>query len=78
VLLDAGLAHVVQVAVVQVIDVAVVPDGFVAAIGAVLVLVVFVMDAHSSISFVRGHGHCLQLGGVCQGVLKQIGNVPIR
>src|SRR4051794_480601 len=48
VLLDPGAGGVVQVAVVQVIDVAVVADGGVPAAGPVLVLVAFVMGRHVS------------------------------
>jgi len=56
VLLDTGLAHVVEMAVVQVIDVAIVPDGFVAAVRTVLVRVIFVMSAHPHSPFLAATG----------------------
>jgi hypothetical protein len=46
--LDLAAVLVVQVAVVQVIDMAIVPDGRVAALGAMLVGVAFVMSRHVS------------------------------
>ena len=64
----------------QVIDVAVVLDGGVAAAGAVLVRVVLRDECAMSISpssAVRRRGR-LQFGGVRQRVMNQIGNVPIR
>jgi hypothetical protein len=77
VLLDAGLADVVQVAVVQVVHVVLVVHGGVAAAGTVLVTVVGV-GGHGQYSFLRGMGWAgVQLGGVGQGIIEQIGNVPI-
>jgi hypothetical protein len=79
VVLDTGLAVVVQVAVVQVIDVVAVLDRRVAAIRAVLVVVFLVVGGHVSVSFAPLGGRLrLQLVGVGQRVVNQIGDVPIR
>lgn len=78
-LLDLAADRVVQVAVVQVIDMAIVLDGRVAAVGAVLVRVTLVMSRHSNVSLL-GSMRCdrIQLGGVGQRVQNQIDDVSIR
>jgi hypothetical protein len=85
VLFDAVLAHVVHMAVVQVIDVAVVLNAGVAAAGAVLVAVIRMGSGHDRFSL------CLVARqadprrwpdflfvGMGQRVMDQNGNVPIR
>jgi hypothetical protein len=80
VFLHTALTHVVQMAVVQVIDMGIVVDGRVAAIWAVLVVVLCVMGCHGSFrSFLGGwRRDRVQFSGMGQRIEQQIDNVPIR
>jgi len=88
VFLDASRTVMVQMAVVEIIHVAVVLNGGVAAAGTVLMRVARVQMSctHRLLSFLkvvilRLHGTrrgCFQLVRVRQGVVNKIGHVPIR
>jgi hypothetical protein len=70
VLLDASLAHVVQVAVMQIVDMVAMFDGRVTAVGPMLVRMSLVMGSHDPFS--------LEFAGTCQRVVQPIDDVPIR
>lgn len=78
VLFDLAAVLMMQAAVVQIIDVAIMLDAGMTAIGAVLVAMIFVMFCHVKLSYVRCGWPVRQFDGMGQGVQDKIGNVPIR
>src|SRR5262249_38334747 len=77
VLLDVRAVEVVQVAAGQVVGMGLVANGRVATAGTVLVIVALVMGRHVGVScFLRRWGR-LRFDGMRQGVLNQVGDVPI-
>jgi hypothetical protein len=73
-----ALAGMVQAAVVQVIDMAFVQDGLMAAVGAMLMAMVLVKFRHDYLLLVRPGRFRFEFTGMRQRVLYQIDNVSIR
>jgi hypothetical protein len=78
VLFDLGTLDMVQMPIMKVINVTFVDDARVPAVGPVLMGVAFVVRSHGSFSFLGLHAwSSFQFDSMRQGVLNQIGHMPI-